>query len=81
MYLDNVLLGTQASLSARPTNSAPVSFGQANYSTAEEYAGRIQDCTIWNRALTADELSILWNGNAGIKIEDTSGAWVEKGTA
>ena len=71
MYVDNTeqSVGSNTGLSARPANSAPLTFGSFDTST-EEYAGRMQDTTIWNRALSASEISALYASGDGYLLEN-----------
>jgi len=71
MYVDNTeqSVGSNTGLSARPANSAPLTFGSFDTST-EEYAGRMQDTTIWNRALSASEISALYASGSGYSLEN-----------
>ena len=76
MYVDNVEQSLSAtSISTRTANAAPLMFGMHSGATSEDYAGRMQDCSIWNRSLSASELTTLWTTSAGVagggyKIED-----------
>ncbi len=55
------------------TNEAPLMFGKAPFSDPNQpsdshlhYDGQIDDIGIWNRALTQQEITDLYNGNPGI---------------
>ena len=62
-------------VASRSTNSAPLTFGQTSLNNNEEYAGRIQDSTIWNRALSEAELTFMYNSGHGIKNIASGLAW------
>ena len=71
IYLNGYNLGTHT-VGTRNTNSAPLTFGQTSLDNLEEYAGRIQDSTIWNRALSEAEITAMYNSNRGV-IDMVSG--------
>jgi hypothetical protein len=67
-------VGSNTGLSARPANSAALTFGTFDTST-EDYAGRMQDVTIWNRALSEAELTTMYNSGHGMKNIASGLAW------
>ena len=71
IYLNGYNLGTHT-VGTRNTNSAPLTFGQSSLNNTEDYAGRMQDCTIWNRALSEAEITAMYNSNRGV-IDMVSG--------
>ena len=61
-YIDNILLDS-SSLYVNPINSGKTIFGrQQNNSNNEFWNGEIDDIGIWNRALTQEEITNLYNG-------------------
>jgi hypothetical protein len=57
---------TTHTVASRSTNSAPLTFGQSSLNNTEDYAGRIQDSTIWNRALSEAEITAMYNSGRGV---------------
>ena len=74
IYLNGYNLGTHT-VGTRNTNSAPLTFGQTSLNNAEEFAGRMQDATIWNRALSEAELTTMYNSGNGMKNIESGLAW------
>jgi len=68
IYVDNIeQTVSPTSIPTRTANSAKLVFGSHDGGSAgEAYAGRMQDATIWNRALSATELSAMYNSGRGV---------------
>lgn len=66
-YLDGVQSSTtfagNAALDA--TSSQELRFGESAHSGSDDFTGSLDEVRIWNRALSADEISILWRSEIG----------------
>jgi hypothetical protein len=64
MQLDNNTMISQTGITTSNTSSPsyPLYFGDTSGS---EFEGYIQCFALWNRIITPDEITELWNGGAG----------------
>jgi hypothetical protein len=75
VYVDGVLEGDcsfTGTLSAHSTKG--ISLGARNYAD-RFYDGLIDEVGIWNRVLTSDEISDLYNSGTGLSYPFTSSGW------
>jgi hypothetical protein len=78
IYINGTLEATTSSIGQIATISTATYFGRnegGNY-----YDGKIDDTGIWNVALSADQISALYNSGTG-KTVNTANVWKERGTA
>lgn len=77
-YVDGAQQGAQQSGLQTALNSAAGTFaiGQTNTTPADFMDGLIDELGIWDRALTASEISDLYNGGAGLAYPLSSGTTV-----
>jgi len=62
IYVDGVLAGTKAYIVYVETNTSPIIIGKQNVTGFEYFtSGLIDDVGIWNRALTQQEITNLYN--------------------
>jgi len=65
-YLNGIIVATNPFLSGiNFNNSYPIRFGKSNNSFWTEYNGLLDDIGIWNRALTQQEITTLFNAQGG----------------
>jgi hypothetical protein len=76
MYVDGVLFGTANQSGSLTNNNNPIYIGCTNATNncpqlSSFYAGKIDDIGIWNRALTEQEITNMYNG---VNYSDTCNA-------
>ena len=73
LYVDGAIYEINATKPALTTNSAHLMIGENPEARGREWNGEIDDIAIWNRVLTAAEVSSLYNGGTGTPISTLSG--------
>jgi hypothetical protein len=63
IYLDGILMNTISISFSLPNSSQPLLFGNETNSLSRYFNGKLDDIGIWNRALTDQEISDLYNAN------------------
>ena len=67
-FRDSTPLGT-FNMSQNDTNPKNLSFGATfNPTVAEAYNGSLDECVFFNKTLSSQDLSALWNGGSGISL-------------
>jgi len=68
-YLNGTELSLSLSTAANiPSAECDLSFASWNHSTAREYTGRMDSLALYNRTLTSDEVSQLYNGGRSLNL-------------
>ena len=66
IYLNTTLVQSQVMTSAAVTNANNMSLGSRTDAGADYYSGYIDEVLIWNRSITAAEITSLYNGGLGL---------------
>ena len=74
LYVDGVLGGVQTNLPALTANEQNLFIGENPDARNREWEGEIDDIAIWNRALTAEDVAVLYNGGTGTPLSALPGA-------
>ena len=70
-YLNNILVNDVVGSAVAGDNLADLRFGKPNSSTGGRFDGKIDDIGIWNRALSQQEITNIYNG---VTYSDTCNA-------
>ncbi len=68
LYIDGSLVASDAGPVTIGSNSAAMQIGGNPGAGNRGWDGILDDVGVWNRALTAPEVSLIWNGGAGASI-------------
>ncbi len=68
LYIDGSLVASAAGPVTIGSNSAAMQIGGNPGAANRGWDGIIDDVGVWDRALTAGEVSLMWNGGAGASI-------------
>lgn len=69
VYRDGVYMGQLGSYNYALTNGCNIYIGVDSYSTTGRYFdGLIDQAALWNRVLTAEEITKLYNGGNGLRL-------------
>ncbi len=81
-YLDGTINSTGINTAMIGPNTMPLLFGKANWSNinANPFNGILDDVGLWNRALTATEVTTLYNGS-GVASNCLVGSYTFSGNA
>ena len=74
LYLNGVLISTFQNVSITINNNGTFAFGASLSGTSQYFNGKLDDIGIWNRALTQQEVSDLYNANIcyeNVTVTDT----------
>jgi len=66
MYVDAVSQGSNSFVTMEIT-STQVHVGDMAWATGYQWTGSLDQATVWNRALTASEIAVLYNGRKGVE--------------
>ena len=75
IYINGVLDATNSSSLKPPTDTTNMRIGSWNHATAREYNGEMSQIGIWNEALTADEVSSLYNHGLPVDLTTDQAAY------
>lgn len=70
-YTNGTLFATETTRTTLPTAAATVRFGRREAASTERFIGRIDECQIYNTALSATTITLLWNGGKGVQGSGT----------
>jgi hypothetical protein len=64
-FLNGVFESAGASAAALPTNNQVLTFGFVSTGSVAKFRGQLDEIAIWNRSLSATEISTLYDGGTG----------------
>ena len=73
LYIDGVMYGVQATAPALEAETTNLYIGENPEALNRQWIGSIDDIGLWNRVLSADEVSALYNGGAGTALSTAVG--------
>jgi len=73
MYVDGVLVATDTSGTLLQNRANAMQIGGNPDAAGRGWNGNIDDVAVWNRALTQDEVSSIWNDGTGASIASLIG--------
>jgi len=73
LYVDGSLVDSVSGSIAIVGNDVAMQIAGNPGAAGRGWDGILDDVGIWNRALTSDEVSLIWNGGAGISIGNITG--------
>lgn len=72
LYIDGVVESTATGKAALAKNGARTMIGENPGSTGRSWNGNIDDVAIWNRVLSQNEITTLYNGGNGKTVADAA---------
>ena len=73
IYIDGVMYGVQATAPALEAETTNLYIGENPEALNRQWIGSIDDIGIWDRVLSSDEVSALYNGGAGTALSTAVG--------
>ena len=73
IYIDGALYGVQATAPALEAESTNLYIGENPEALNRQWIGLIDDIGLWDRVLSAGEVSALYNGGAGVALSTAVG--------
>ena len=73
IYIDGERYGVQATAPALEAETTNLYIGENPEALNRQWIGSIDDIGIWDRVLSADEVSALYNGGTGVALSTTVG--------
>lgn len=70
LWVDGQLVATGGAPALADDSDMLLTIGENPEAPGREWEGRIDDLAIWNRALSRDEIALIWHGGAGASIGD-----------
>ena len=73
IYIDGVMYGVQATAPALEAETTNLYIGENPEALNRQWIGLIDDISLWDRVLSAGEVSALYNGGAGVALSTAVG--------